>query len=283
MRILLLAHSLNSLAQRLHVALSERGHELSVEFDINDAVTREAVALFQPDLVLAPFLKRAIPEDIWRRHCCLIVHPGIAGDRGPSALDWAVLEDVKAWGVTVLQAEAEMDAGPVWAAATFPMREASKSSLYRREVAEAAVGAVLRAIGEIEKGNQPIRPDTQDPNVTGRSRPVCRQSARTIDWQSDSTRVVLRKIRSADGMPGVRDTLFGRPVRLFDAHAGAGLVGPSGTVIARCGGALARATSDGAIWIGHVREERDAALKLPRLIVSSARSIVGEKPVGASA
>lgn len=76
MRILLLAHSFNGLTQRLYVELAECGHELSVELDINDAVMREAVELFRPDIVLAPFLKRAIPEDIWRGRRCLIVHPG---------------------------------------------------------------------------------------------------------------------------------------------------------------------------------------------------------------
>ena len=91
MRLLLLSHAFNSLTQRLFVELRDRGHEVSVEFDVNDAVTREAVALFAPDLIIAPFLKRAIPDDIWRRHTCLIVHPGVRGDRGPSALDWAIL------------------------------------------------------------------------------------------------------------------------------------------------------------------------------------------------
>ena len=270
MRILLLAHSFNSLTQRLHVELSERGHKLSVEFDINDAVTREAVELVRPDLVVAPFLKRAIPADIWRRYRCLIVHPGIIGDRGPSALDWAILEGKKSWGVTVLQAEAEMDAGPVWAAAVFTMREASKSSLYRREVADAAVQAVLAAIDRIERGDPPLRPEPRDGSVAGRFRPACRQSNRAIDWQTDSTELVLRKIRSADGAPGVRDLLFGRPVKLFDAHAADGLSGVPGDVIARCDGALARATRDGAVWIGHVREDQEKALKLPATRVFAA-------------
>ena len=136
MRILLLTHSFNGLAQRLHVELAARGHALSVELDIADAVTIEAVKGFRPDLVIAPFLKRAIPESVWRAVPCLIVHPGIVGDRGPSALDWAIFDQAREWGVTVLRAEAELDAGPVWAAETFPMREASKSSLYRREVTE---------------------------------------------------------------------------------------------------------------------------------------------------
>ena len=38
-----------------------RATSVSVEFDINDRVTEEAVALFRPELVVAPFLKRAIP------------------------------------------------------------------------------------------------------------------------------------------------------------------------------------------------------------------------------
>ena len=152
MRILLLVHSFNSLSQRLYVELAHDGHELSLELDIHDRVTREAVALCEPDVILAPFLKRAIPPSIWRQYLCLIVHPGPPGDRGPSALDWAILRGVANWGVTVLQATAEMDAGPVWGSASFPMRVARKSSLYRNEVTEAAVSAVRAALARVASG-----------------------------------------------------------------------------------------------------------------------------------
>ena len=54
MRILLLTHSFNSLSQRLFGLLRAQGHEVSVELDIADSVTEEAVALFRPDVVLAP-------------------------------------------------------------------------------------------------------------------------------------------------------------------------------------------------------------------------------------
>lgn len=279
MRVLLLAHSFNSLSQRLFVELTERGHTVSVELDVNDAVTREAVGLFNPDVIVAPFLKRAIPEDIWRMHRCLIVHPGIPGDRGPCALDWALLDGEAEWGVTVLEAEAEMDTGPVWASANFHLRAATKSSVYRGEVADAAVQAVLTSLERIAAADSgtasgPTRVDPRDPAIRGHARPVCRSSDRTIDWQTDSTETVLRKIRSADGSPGVLDTLLGRSVRLYDAHRANGVSGRSGEVVARSGDALARATSDGAVWIGHVREERPTALKLP------AASVFAEESVG---
>ncbi|MEJ2466239.1 MAG: formyltransferase family protein, partial [Candidatus Thiodiazotropha sp.] len=141
MRILFLTHAFNSLTQRLFVELRERGHEVAVEYDINDAVSLEAVELCRPELIVAPFLKRAIPEAIWRHHTCLVIHPGIPGDRGPSALDWAILNGETTWGVTVLQANGEMDGGDIWASVEFPLREASKGSLYRNEVTEAALEA----------------------------------------------------------------------------------------------------------------------------------------------
>jgi putative two-component system hydrogenase maturation factor HypX/HoxX len=63
-RILFLTHAFNSLAQRLYVELVARGHEVSIEFDVNDRVAEEAVRLFDPELIVAPFLKRAIPESV---------------------------------------------------------------------------------------------------------------------------------------------------------------------------------------------------------------------------
>jgi len=273
MRILILCHAFNSLAQRLYVELAERGHALSLEFDVNDAVTREAVGLFGPDLVLAPFLKRAIPEDVWRRVPCLVVHPGPLGDRGPSALDWAVLEGATSnqdwrWGVTLLQANGEMDAGDVWRSVPFAMREAPKASLYRHEVTEAAVAAVLDALERFAAGGRPTPFDPIDQAALGRPRPAMRQADRAIDWSRDTTAAVLRKIRSGDGMPGVRDRIAGREVSLFDAHPAHGLRGEPGALVARCEGAVCRATVDGAVWIGHLKPwDSEISLKLPAELV----------------
>ncbi len=275
MRILFLTHAFNSLTQRLYSELTARGHRVSVEFDIADSVAEEAVALFRPDLIVAPYLRRAIPGSIWRAHVCLIVHPGIVGDRGSSALDWAIQnggDGNREWGVTVLQAEAEMDAGPVWASETFPLRAARKASVYRLEAAEAATRATLLAVERFAGGDFVPTPPDSIPARRGRFRPPMRQEDRRIDWQNDPTATVLAKIRAADGFPGVADGLFGRPCHLFDACAEAGAVPgapiamrfsglPAGAVLARRVTALLRKTSDGAVWIGHVK--RPGGIKLP--------------------
>jgi putative two-component system hydrogenase maturation factor HypX/HoxX len=267
MRILFLTHAFNSLTQRLYVELTRLGHEVSIEFDIHDDVSIEAVDLYRPDLIVAPYLRRAIPEPIWRRHVCLVVHPGIVGDRGPSALDWAILNDEQEWGVTVLQATGEMDAGDVWAHANFPMRAARKSSLYRNEVTSAAVVAVRRAVERFERGAfRPVPLDYSLPEVRGRARPLMTQDHRRIDWQGDDTATVLRKLRAGDSFPGVRDLLCGEPWLLFGGHAEDTLRGTlPGEIIARRGGAILRATVDGAVWITHLKRPADAgpSFKLP--------------------
>lgn len=260
MRILFLTHAFNSLTQRLFVELQALGHQVSIEFDINDAVTIEAVALFQPHLILAPYLRRAIPEAIWRERICLILHPGPAGDRGPSALDWALLNGEATWGVTLLQAEAEMDAGPVWASEAFPMRLARKSSLYRNEVTEAAVRVVLDGLEKLAdyqagrwQPQSPLRQPMQ-PRIT--------QAERRVDWGADPTDRVLAKLHGADGHPGVADELFGVACHLYNARPWPVRAEP-GALLGRAGQGLIRATSDGAVWIGHAR--RAGGIKLPLL------------------
>ena len=117
------------------------------------------------------------------------MHPGPPGDRGPAALDWAILRGVERWGVTVLQADAAMDAGAVWASEEFAMRLARKGSLYRNEVTDSAVSAVRRALRRFEAGERPAQP----PAGPRGWQPALRQMQRAIDWQRDDTATVLRK------------------------------------------------------------------------------------------
>jgi putative two-component system hydrogenase maturation factor HypX/HoxX len=98
--------------------------------------------------------------------------------------------------------------------------------------------------------------DYSRPEVLGRLHAPIKQADRTIDWQRDDTRTVLKKIHAADGFPGVLDTLYGEPYYLFNACAEDTLRGSEpGAIIARRNGAVCRATSDGAVWIGHLKRK----------------------------
>jgi putative two-component system hydrogenase maturation factor HypX/HoxX len=268
MRILLLASAYNSLTQRVHAELADRGHEVAVELALGDEVMRAAVRRHDPDLVIAPMLTAVIPADIWSARPCFIVHPGPRGDRGPSSLDWAIMDGATRWGVTVLQANAQMDAGDIWAGAEFPVRAFSKSSLYRTEVADAAMGAVLAAVDRFAGGTYRPEPlDYGSPGVTGRCRPPCRQADRRIDWPAEPTSSVVAKLRAADSSPGVLDAIDGTEYFLFGGCEDNHLRGEPGAIIARRDGAICRATVDGAVWIPQLRRRPapggPATCKLP--------------------
>ncbi|MEY9940374.1 hydrogenase maturation protein [Streptacidiphilus sp. MAP5-3] len=283
MEILLVASAFNSLTQRVFAALRDRGHTVGVELASGSALVA-AVRQRSPELIIAPMLKTALPDEVWTTVACLIVHPGPLGDRGPSSLDRAVQDGCDTWGVTVLQAEAEMDAGPVWATVDCPLPPRGKSDLYRNEIADAALEAVLLAVerftsGAHEPGTGAYELGTHEPSAHEPSahepgtyeplsqelpeirqrvvtRPFLRQPERRIDWSADSTADVLRKLRAADSQPGVLDELLDGEWFLHGGHEEDRLRGRPGELLATRHGAVCRATVDGAVWIPQLRPRR---------------------------
>ena len=266
MNILFFTTAHNSLSQRAYVELVDRGHRVVVVIASSEDVMLRAVEREHPDLIVAPMLKTVIPASIWQHSTCLIVHPGIKGDRGPSSLDWAILNGCEEWGVTLLQAGADMDAGAIWAWRTFAMRDGSKSDLYRHEVTEAAIQGLLEAIDRFESKTFVPEPlDYSRDDVKGRWQPSMKQADRAIDWH-ESTASILRKIRCADSFPGVLDTVLGLPCYLYGAHEDDVLRGTPGAILATRHGAICRATGDGAVWITHLKPkgtDGQSSFKIP--------------------
>lgn len=190
MKILFICTAHNSLSQRLYLSLSQL-HAVTVEYALSDKAMREAARLAKPDLIICPFLTTRVPSDIYEEYMTLIIHPGPPGDAGPSSLDWVLMGDDGSesdpaqllqkhtlsdkgrpyWGVTVLQAEDEFDAGPVWAYEQFPLNidepGLTKSGLYRGPVTRAAVSACLAAVDRITAAAYTSAPLT--PPLTPRS------------------------------------------------------------------------------------------------------------------
>ena len=118
----------NSLSQRAYIALTEMGHDVTVQVVDSPEIIEAAVNAHQPDLVVCPMLKQFIPESVWRNFTCLVVHPGPHGDRGPSSLDWAIELGIDEWGVTVLEAVEEADAGDIWETRKFSSARSARAA-----------------------------------------------------------------------------------------------------------------------------------------------------------
>ena len=60
MKILFLCTAHNSLSQRLYLELTAAGHDVSIEYALSDSVMLEAVELFQPNLIICPFVSTSL-------------------------------------------------------------------------------------------------------------------------------------------------------------------------------------------------------------------------------
>ncbi len=249
MKILLIVSAFNSLTQRVFCELKDMNHTVSVQYAINNEAMLQAVDEFAPDIIFCPYLKKYLPCEIFLKTPTFILHPGIRGDRGHNALDHAIREDKKEWGVVILRANEEFDGGDIYAEVRFEMRETYKASLYRNEVADAASKALRELLKNLDDKEFKPMPQLKTP-----IHPYLTQKERAIDWQKDRTKEIIKKIYVSDSYPGIKDEFLGVECYLFGAWEEESLRGAPKEIIAKRDGAICVGTIDGALWISHMQE-----------------------------
>ncbi|KAK3099423.1 hypothetical protein FSP39_004107 [Pinctada imbricata] len=235
---------------------------------------------YKPDIIICPFLTARVPKEITgnKKTPCLIVHPGIAGDRGSSSIDWAIHDEADQWGVTLLQADDKMDSGDIWCTDNFEMKEnTTKTGTYVGDIADSAVECVFESIQRYISKVPPVALSYDNPEVYGRLRRRMKDIDRTIDWEMTSEQI-LRLMCMSDTQPGA----IGMPLmnthkdpttyRVFDGHIEHGLASNEmkhllskhrpGDVIGKRNGAVLMKTGDEfGIWIGSLKKEGDLTMK----------------------
>jgi putative two-component system hydrogenase maturation factor HypX/HoxX len=255
MKILLLISSFNSLSQAIFTKLRDKGYSLSVTFAINEKQMKLEIEKFEPQLILAPFLKTFISKEIYEKYPTYIFHPGPLGDRGPNSLEYALLTPSKEWGVVILRANELYDGGYIVAQSNFKVRYTYKASLYRQEI----VANSLNALDNFFKN------PTQITQILNPLHEQFKQKMRTIDWNNDTTKIIISKIHLSDSFPGVLDEIMGIKCYLFGAHNEEKLRGGTKEILAKRDGAICLGTRDGALWITHLKELN--SFKLPATYV----------------
>ncbi|PRW90786.1 MULTISPECIES: hydrogenase maturation protein [Pseudomonas] len=272
LKILLLSSAFNGLTQRAWLDLRQAGHDPSVVVFIDQATVCQQVEASGADLVICPFLKDRVPHQLWShpQRPVVIIHPGIVGDRGASALDWAITQQARRWGVTALQAVEEMDAGPIWSTCEFDMPDqVRKSELYNGLVSDAAMVCIRDVVAKFAKGFVPTPLDYTQPSVIGHLQPNMTQADRTFSW-FDCAAFIKRSIDAADGQPGVLASLLGGQYYLYDAHLDA-RQGTPGEILAVQDDAVLVAAGDHSLWIGSLKPKGPETFKLPALHVLAQR------------
>ncbi len=266
MKIQFITTAFNGMAQRLWIELDKLNHQVFVVIPKSNEQIISETNRFNPELIIAPFLTSKIPEEIYKNYKCFIVHPGIKGDRGASSLDWAILNQKKTWGVTILEAAKKMDTGDIWAYNEFEMRDVSKGELYRNEVTQSASKGILQALENFSNPNFNAEVlDYNQPGITGRWNNKTSQKDFQFSW-NDETQDIIRKVNASDSSPGVLIQLYNQDFYCYGAHLEGVLKGKPGTILAQRDQAICIATKKEAIWLTHLKAYTENAIKLPSII-----------------
>ena len=260
MKILLLISSFNSLSQSVYCKLEELGHKVYIKFAISKELMIKATKEINPDIVFCPYLKEFIPNEIYEYKPTFVLHPGIIGDRGHNSLDHAINNEVNNWGVVILKANELLDGGDIYAQANFPMREASKASIYRNEIKTATLQAMEEFLKNYQDKNFIATKQILNPIHNTLS-----LEDRRIDWEKDDSKVILKKINMSDSYPGVFDEILGIGCFLYGAFLEDSFKGKPKEIIAKRDGAICIGTIDGSIWISQIQEV--GSFKLPATYV----------------
>ncbi len=281
-KILLMSSSINSLTNAIHMHLQETtSYDLDVAAVSSEQDIQQAVDHIKPDLIVCPYLTKKIPSEVYENYLCWIVHPGIIGDRGAYSIDNALLgfEEWKPengrWGVTVLQANEEYDAGAIWATEEFRLRACTKSELYHTEITKSAIHAVDRALKCYKTPEFMPISLRNFPNPRGRPQTRLTQKHRHFSWEDDSAETIARKINAASGQPGLKVALADETFFLYNAIADtSNLVDQyytqdqksafrPGQMVLQMNGALLFATKSPGEWLWVTHMKQKGSFKLP--------------------
>ncbi len=261
MKITLLITTFNSTSQLAYSYLKGLKHHLDIVYAINNQEMIKEVESFNPDIIISPFLKKFVPDEIYTKYPTFILHPGIIGDKGAYSIDNAIKDSKDSWGVVYLRANGEFDSGKIYTQQTFKMRDSYKASIYRNEVNLASLDALKELLNNISDSS--FKPT---PQLDTKPHKQLTQVDRAIDWNLDSTKEIIKKIYMSDSHPGVLDQFLGTNCYLYGAWFEDRLKSDKPKeILAKRDGAICVSTIDGAIWITHLKEV--GKFKLPATFV----------------
>ena len=220
----------------------------------------EAYRALEPDLCVMAYVILLVPEEFLNipSHGTIQYHPSLLPlHRGPSSINWSIIQGEKETGLTIFWPDKGLDTGPILMQRQVEIGEADTlGSLYFDKLFPLGVQALIESVDLVRDGKAPRIP--QD-HSKGTYESWCRKDDVRIDWNKPVAEV-YNLIRGADPQPGAWTTLEGKMLQVFDCAKLDAAQGAPGEVSAVTEEGIAVAAGDGRILIGKLRPEGEEKL-----------------------
>ena len=242
--------------------LGETAREAGIElhqpesFDTDEAPGE--LAALEPDLMVMAFVILMVPERVLNvpTHGTIQYHPSLLPrHRGPSAINWAIIQGDATTGVSIFWPDDGLDTGPLLLTKEVEITpDDTLGSLYFDKLYPIGVDALIEGVDLVRDGKAPRR-EQNDDDATYES--WCGHDQVKVDW-SKPVRVVHDRIRGANPRPGAWTTVEGDEIQVLDADRLDDDPGAApGEVVAVDGDRLVVAAGGGAIAVRLVRADGD--------------------------
>ena len=190
-------------------------------FQFNRMRGQDAVDAFgslSTDLCVMAFVTDIVPEAILNAPTrgTIQYHPSLLPKhRGPSSINWPIIQGETRTGLTIFWPDKGLDTGPILLQKEFEIGpDDTLGSLYFDKLFPAGVDAVLEAIDMVRNGTAPRIPqDESQATYEG----WCRADDVVIDWDWLAADI-YNLIRGSDPSPGAGTTYDGEKLRLYSAE-----------------------------------------------------------------
>jgi methionyl-tRNA formyltransferase len=263
--------------------LAEAARKAGIEVRQPDSFETESaaadLAALKPDLMVMAFVTLFVPEPVLNTptHGTIQYHPSLLPrHRGPSAINWAIIQGDTKTGVAIFWPDEGLDTGPVLLLKEVEITaEDTLGSLYFDKLFPVGVEAMMESVDLVRDGKAPKIVQNED-EATYES--WCRRDNAEVDW-SKPVREVYDLIRGTNPRPGAWTTIDGAEVGILDcAPVDGDPDAVPGTVLEVEGDRLVVAADGGAIAVEVVRADGDkqAAGEYARRAGVEAGAVLGE-------
>src|SRR5215813_2893418 len=199
----------------------------------NNPELREEFGGFKADLCVMAYVTLIVPEDVLNlpRLGTIQYHPSLLPrHRGPSSINWPIIQGETRTGLTIFWPDQGLDTGPILLQKEVEIRDTDTlGSLYFERLFPLGVAALLEAVDLVRAGTAPkMVQDESKATYEG----WCKKEHVQVDWQNP-LQTTWNLIRGADPQPGAWTTHEATTVLLHDAKKIAGATaGRPGEVVA---------------------------------------------------
>ncbi len=237
----------------LRLAAEELGLPLFQPKSFRDEAVHAQMAALKPDLGVMAFVTAFVPSTCLNipTHGTIQYHPSLLPvHRGPSAINWAIIQGRTETGLSIFWPDDGLDTGPILMQKKTPIGpDDTLGSVYFDRLFPMGVEAMLESVDLVKAGRAPkIEQDHSLQTYEG----WCRAENCVIDWQA-SVESIYNLIRGANPSPGASTYYAGESLFLYDSHRVSAGSGPAGSISAMNDQGIVIEAKGGAIHVSRLR------------------------------